>query len=100
MAEALLQRVEVVEHRVEVSGTDAEKETLLPKLEDLRKAIGDMTAYYDARLAEVKERNLQALQELQKLERRVKAAHASKPPTNKENQENERTCPASKETEK
>ena len=31
----------------------AEKESLLPKLEGLRKAIGDMTAHYDAKLAEV-----------------------------------------------
>jgi hypothetical protein len=93
MAQALLQRVEVVEQRVEVSGTDAEKETLLPKLEDLRKAIGDMTAYYDARLAEVKERNLQALQELQKLDRRVKA----RAPENKENQENSDIKPKPKE---
>jgi len=100
MAEALLARAEVIEQHLEGQGSEAEKESLLPKLEGLRKAIGDMTAHYDAKLAEVKERNLQALQELQRLERRVKAAHASKAPVNKENQENERTCPASKETEK
>merc|ERR1719247_1257334 len=83
---------------IDGEGSEVEKEALLPKLEGLRKAIGDMTAHYDAKLAEVKERNLQALQELQKLEKRVKAA-AAKPPTNKENQENERAL-ALKETEK
>merc|ERR1719428_890595 len=62
-----------MEQHLEGQGSDSEKDALLPKLVDLRKAIGDMTAHYDARLAEVKERNLQALQELQKLDRRVKA---------------------------
>lgn len=93
MADMLLQRVEVVEQRVEVSGTDEEKQKLLPRLLDLRKAVGDMTAHYDARLAEVKERNLLALQELQKLDRRVKA----RAPENKENNQENSEKPKPKE---
>jgi len=82
MAAQLLERVEVVQQRVEV-GTEEEKKALLPKLESLRQAIADLTAHYDAKLSEVKDRNQLALNELQKLDRRVKARA-----TDKENQEN------------
>jgi hypothetical protein len=72
--------VDQVEHRVEVEGTEEEKEDLLPKLVGLRKAISDMTEHYDAKLSEVKERNQQALAELKKLQNRVKCAHERVPP--------------------
>jgi hypothetical protein len=67
--------VDQVEQRVEVDGTEEEKEDLLPKLVGLRKAISDMTEHYDAKLSEVKERNQQALAELKKLQNRVKCSH-------------------------
>jgi len=76
----LLGRVDQVEQRVEVEGTEEEKEDLLPKLVGLRKAISDMTEHYDAKLSEVKERNQQALAELKKLQNRVKCAHERVPP--------------------
>jgi len=76
----LLGRVDQVEQRVEVEGTEEEKEDLLPKLVGLRKAISDMTEHYDAKLSEVKERNQQALAELKKLQNRVKCAHERAPP--------------------
>jgi hypothetical protein len=72
--------VDQVEQRVEVEGTEEEKEDLLPKLVGLRKAISDMTEHYDAKLSEVKERNQQALAELKKLQNRVKCAHERAPP--------------------
>jgi hypothetical protein len=89
----LLGRVDQVEQRVEVEGTEEEKEDLLPKLVNLRKAISDMTEHYDAKLSEVKERNQQALAELKKLQTRVKCAHERAPqsvsesPAGKENQQ-------------
>jgi hypothetical protein len=86
----LLGRVDQVEQRVEVEGTEEEKEDLLPKLVGLRKAISDMTEHYDAKLSEVKERNQQALAELKKLQNRVKCCHERAPsvaesPSGKEN---------------
>jgi len=89
----LLGRVDEVEQRVEVDGTEEEKEDLLPKLVGLRKAISDMTEHYDAKLSEVKERNQQALAELKKLQNRVKCSHeratpaAAGSPAGKENRQ-------------
>jgi hypothetical protein len=76
----LLGRVDQVEQRVEVEGTEEEKEDLLPKLVGLRQAISDMTEHYDAKLMEVKERNQQALAELKKLQNRVMRHERVPPP--------------------
>merc|ERR1719335_1513961 len=64
----LLQRIDVLQQHV-AGGKDEDK--ILPRLDNLRAAIGEMTARYDARLSEVKDRNQHALSELQKLAGRL-----------------------------
>jgi len=73
----LLERIDVLQKHV-AGGKDEDK--ILPRLDNLRAAIGEMTSRYDARLSEVKDRNQHALSELQKLAgrlQRVKEARES-----------------------
>jgi hypothetical protein len=64
----LLDAVRRVEQNV--AGTE-EEEKILPKLDDLRSAIGELSSHYDKRLLEVKERNQRALEQLQHLATRL-----------------------------
>lgn len=78
--ELLLDAVRQVERNV--AGTE-EEARIVPKLDDLRTAIGEMSSHYDARLLEVKERNQHALEQLQKLSERLhrfSATRSADPP--------------------
>jgi hypothetical protein len=64
----LLKRIATLEQHV-AGSPDASK--ILPRLDNLRTAIGEMTSRYDARLTEVKARNQQALSALRSLSERL-----------------------------
>lgn len=70
-AEQLTIGVEKIRENLTRKGTSAEKDALLPKLQEIQKAIGQMTVQYDERLLEVRERNHEALEELMKIAGRV-----------------------------
>jgi hypothetical protein len=76
----LLAAVRQVERKV--AGTE-EEERILPKLDELRAAIGEMSSHYDARLSEVKKRNQHALEKMEKLSEhlhRFSAMRSADPP--------------------
>jgi hypothetical protein len=64
----LLKRIATLEAHVAGS---PEASVILPRLDNLRTAIGEMTSRYDARLTEVKARNQQALGALRSLSERL-----------------------------
>jgi len=64
----LLKRIAMLEQHVAGS---SEATAILPRLDGLRTAIGEMTSRYDARLTEVKSRNQQALSALKSLSERL-----------------------------
>lgn len=64
----LLERIATLERHVAGS---PEASAVLPRLDNLRAAIGEMTSRYDARLTEVKARNQQALSALRSLSERL-----------------------------
>jgi hypothetical protein len=79
----LLAAVRQVEQKV--TGTE-EEARILPKLDDLRTAIGDLSSHYDARLTEVKERNQQALDQLNKLAERLRRFSTARAESKKQDQ--------------
>lgn len=74
----LLQRIATLERHVAGS---PEASAILPRLDNLRTAIGEMTSRYDARLTEVKARNQQALSALKNLSERLERVKHATPTT-------------------
>jgi len=85
-AERILARVSMVEETVGASATEEEKADMLPRLQTLRSAIGEITGSYEDRLKHVKDRNSQALDELRKLSDRVDRADVRRSFSEKENE--------------